>query len=118
MRNDPQEQLQKELKETREQLVTLDRQLRHRPDFGLGVGSPEIATWEMNLSRRAALRKRITEIEEALARSDSGQYGICEACGKGIDPERLKILPHTKRCVRCANIPQGTWFSRPRKEAV
>ena len=99
------ELLAQELEEARQQLAVLNRQLEHRPDFGLGVGSPDIVTWEMNLARRARLRERIAEIEEALERSTSGEYGHCQVCGALIDPERLRILPHTRVCVRCANLP-------------
>lgn len=104
---DPHDLLSTELEEARQQLAALDHQLLHRPDFGLGVGSPEIITWEMNLARRTVLLERIAEIEEAMERRSSGSYGICEICGATIDKERLQILPYTKRCVRCAGLPPG-----------
>lgn len=110
MSKDAQDLLQTELLQAREQLANLDRQLQHKPDYGLGEGSPEIITWEMNLARRSVLVRRIDEIELALERDSLGEYGTCERCGTEIDPERLRILPHTRRCVRCANIPKG---SRP-----
>ena len=116
MTKDPQDLLRQELLEAKDQLADLDKQLQHRPDFGLGVGSPDIVTWEMNLARRNVLQARISEIQEALARSASGDYGVCEVCGVTIDPERLRILPHTRRCVRCAGIRPGTRLpSRPRQ---
>ncbi len=99
--------LLEELDQTQEQLAALDGQLQYKPDFGLGVGSPEIVTWEMNLARRAALLERIADIEQALARRASGNYGACEICGNPIDAERLRILPHTTRCIRCASLPPG-----------
>ncbi|MCA9870125.1 MAG: TraR/DksA C4-type zinc finger protein [Caldilineae bacterium] len=108
MSKNAKELLQTELVQAKEQLANLDRQLQHRPDFGLGEGSPEIITWEMNLARRNVLTQRIEEIEQALERDSTGDYGICEYCGTEIDPERLRILPHTRRCVRCANIPMGS----------
>lgn len=112
---DSQELLLAELEQARVQLAALDRQLQHKPDFGLGVGSPEIITWEMNLSRRSALLERITEIEQAIERRASGSYGTCEICGVAIDKERLRILPHTKRCVRCSSLPPGSRaHARPR----
>ncbi len=107
MVQDPQELLLIELEQTKLQLAALDRQLQHKPDFGLGVGSPEIITWEMNLARRSALLERISEIEQAIERRASGSYGTCEICGAPIDRERLRILPHTRRCVRCASLPPG-----------
>jgi DnaK suppressor protein len=30
-------------------------------------------------------------------------YGICERCGKPIDPARLATLPETTLCVKCKN---------------
>jgi RNA polymerase-binding transcription factor DksA len=33
---------------------------------------------------------------------------MCELCGIPIDAERLRILPHTTRCVRCASLPPGS----------
>lgn len=107
MVQDPQNLLLEELDQTQQQLALLDGQLQHKPDFGLGVGSPEIITWEMNLARRSALLERITEIKQAIERQASGSYGTCEVCGTRIDAERLRILPHTKRCVRCAGLPPG-----------
>jgi RNA polymerase-binding transcription factor DksA len=108
MVQDPQDLLLAELDQAQHQLALLDRQLQHKPDFGLGVGSPEIITWEMNLARRSALLERIAEIEQAFERRASGSYGRCEVCGTPIDTERLRILPHTKRCVRCASLPPGS----------
>lgn len=108
MVQDSHDLLATELEEARQQLAALDQQLRHRPDFGLGVGSPEIITWEMNLARRAVLLERIAEIEQAMQRRASGSYGVCEVCGATIDKERLQILPYTKRCVRCAGLPPGS----------
>lgn len=112
MVQNPHDLLIDELDQTQEQLALLDRQLQHKPDFGLGVGSPEIITWEMNLARRSALLDRISEIEQAIERRAQGSYGACEVCGEAIDSERLRILPHTNRCVRCASLPPG---SRHRK---
>jgi DnaK suppressor protein len=42
----------------------------------------------------------IKRLEERLERK--GDYGVCEVCGNQIDPARLAILPHTKRCITCA----------------
>lgn len=107
MENRPNQSLIEEIEKTREQLAALDRQLQHRPDFGLGVGSPDIVIWEMNLARRGQLMEHLAELEDALQRSATSDYGRCELCGVTIDPERLRILPYTKRCVRCASMPPG-----------
>ena len=40
-------------------------------------------------------------VEAALARLDSGTYGICE-CGQTISEKRLAAVPETARCLSCA----------------
>ena len=44
----------------------------------------------------------LREIEAALKRIDEGTYGICEVCGKAIEPERLEALPGTRTCIEHA----------------
>lgn len=50
-----------------------------------------------------AARNEIEMIKKAISRIDKGEYGICEACGETINPERLKVLPFSTLCVKCAN---------------
>ncbi len=40
-------------------------------------------------------------IDAALERIDKGTFGLCQTCGKPIDPERLEALPHTTQCIDC-----------------
>jgi phage/conjugal plasmid C-4 type zinc finger TraR family protein len=44
---------------------------------------------------------RVVEIDAALARVESGSYGLCEACGKPIPEARLEVLPEATLCVSC-----------------
>ncbi len=44
---------------------------------------------------------RLKEIEIALDRFDSGDYGRCVDCGEEIPVERLRAMPATTRCVDC-----------------
>lgn len=48
-------------------------------------------------------RKLIPKIQEALARIQSGTYGLCDDCGENISIERLKARPVTTLCIRCKN---------------
>ncbi|MDT9592103.1 TraR/DksA C4-type zinc finger protein [Nocardioides zeae] len=50
---------------------------------------------------REAVR-RLADVDEALARAERGGYGVCTACGRPIDPERLAVRPSATRCVGCA----------------
>jgi RNA polymerase-binding transcription factor DksA len=49
-----------------------------------------------------AARRRLTDVEAALARRQEGRYGICESCGRPIAPERLAARPAARTCIQCA----------------
>lgn len=100
--NNTREHLEKRLQETREELAQLDERLEAKGDYGPGRGDPLIVRWEVNLALREDIKQRARQLEEALERLEEGNYGICESCGRPIDPERLEILPRTSLCVDCA----------------
>ena len=47
-------------------------------------------------------RGRLREVDDALARIESGTYGLCRVCGKEIPPERLEVVPWTTLCIEDA----------------
>jgi DnaK suppressor protein len=49
----------------------------------------------------------LREIEAALKRIDEGTFGLCMACGKAVEPERLEHLPWTTLCARDARGGRG-----------
>ena len=49
----------------------------------------------------------LSDVETALQRLETGSYGVCEVCGRPIEPERLEALPATRFCVQDAG-PTGT----------
>ena len=73
-------------------------------------GSPfgkreEEATETLELEKRLALEKRIrgqlAEVEHALHKFEDKTYGLCDVCGKKIDPDRLEALPQATVCMSC-----------------
>jgi DnaK suppressor protein len=46
-------------------------------------------------------REKIRNIDEALARLNEGEYGICEDCEEEIPLGRLKAMPFARLCVKC-----------------
>jgi DnaK suppressor protein len=73
-------------------------------------GSPfgkreEEATETLELEKRLALENRIRQelakVEHALEKIQKGTYGICDNCGKPIDPGRLEALPQAAVCMNC-----------------
>ena len=43
----------------------------------------------------------IKKVKKALARVESGTFGICEVCEEDISIERLKARPVTTQCIDC-----------------
>ena len=50
-----------------------------------------------------AARTEIEMVKQALARLDKGQYGLCQICGLPISKERLKAIPYSCMCIKCAS---------------
>jgi DnaK suppressor protein len=48
------------------------------------------------------MRDQLNEIENALAKFESGTYGICERCGQPIAEARLEVMPATRYCIQHA----------------
>lgn len=44
-------------------------------------------------------REQLRQVESALQRIESGEYGRCEICGKEIPVERLEAVPSTTLCI-------------------
>jgi RNA polymerase-binding transcription factor DksA len=53
----------------------------------------------------------LAEVEAALKRIQEGKYGVCEATGAPIDPERLRAIPWTRFTQAAAARLEG---NRPR----
>ncbi|MCX7772362.1 MAG: TraR/DksA C4-type zinc finger protein [Clostridia bacterium] len=66
----------------------------------------DIATELFDVEHQMALKKlqqhEVNDIELAKAKIKDGTYGLCEGCGKQIDPKRLELLPQAKFCIECA----------------
>ena len=50
----------------------------------------------------AEAQSHLGDLNEALARLESGDYSICETCGRTIPTERLQALPACRTCIACA----------------
>lgn len=68
------------------------------------------AEQETTLALRRLLEARLRQVERAIARAKKGAGGVCERCNQPIPQERLKILPSTTLCVKCA--PRRAWSAR------
>lgn len=53
------------------------------------------------------LRNRLFEIEQALARIETGQFGLCEETQEPIESERLLAIPYTRLSIEGAEIREA-----------
>ena len=70
---------------------------RDAPDAAIVMENDEVLE-AVHESARSELR----QIEQALARMESGTYGLCQDCGRPIEPGRLRAVPYALRCQSCA----------------
>ncbi len=96
------ERLTQELQALDEQIATLKQALTVKPEYGMGKGDPAITQWELDQAMLERLERHSDTLRQALDRLKAGTYGICERCGKPINPERLAVLPDTTLCMACA----------------
>jgi RNA polymerase-binding transcription factor DksA len=68
-----------------------------RGHSGIGCPIDEDTQWAV-LQMKGQTAKRI---REALRRMQAGDYGVCDDCGKPIEPQRLRVMPFAERCRSC-----------------
>lgn len=64
------------------------------------VGSNSLER-DAELSLAANQRELLLQTEKALARLESGTYGVCEVCGEAIGKLRLMAFPRATLCMDC-----------------
>src|SRR5579862_4990989 len=97
----------KRLEEMRDELDRTVAVLKGEHPLARG-GSAEAGDAGANLTEadrneaavQAALDQR-TEVLTALARVDTGSYGLCVECAQPVPEARLEARPATPRCVPC-----------------
>lgn len=81
------------------ELTSLDQ---HPADTG-----SETFEREKDMAILNTLEDQLTEVDEALKRVEEGSYGVCEACGQAIAPERLEVVPTARYCVEDQGAREG-----------
>ncbi len=56
---------------------------------------------ELQIALLTQAQHQLEQIEAALQRLKTNQYGYCVSCGQAINPERLSALPYVLTCIRC-----------------
>jgi DnaK suppressor protein len=76
------------------------------PGDEVDIASTEIAQAALQkLGSRE--QKHLGKIDYALAKIESGDYGICEECGEEIAPARLEARPITLYCIDCKTLQEA-----------
>lgn len=67
------------------------------------MGDQGTATFEreMDMTLEESEREALEDVRRALARIDSGTYGVCTRCGAEIPPKRLEAMPTASLCISC-----------------
>jgi DnaK suppressor protein len=88
-------------------LVAMEIAQEEKPvDFGNDVdhGDEESDKSEQvgdQLAMAQGLKDRLSEIDIALGKIQSGSYGVCEKCRNKIEEEILEIDPESRFCKAC-----------------
>lgn len=95
------EAVRKKLEEERVQLLArpippVEAAKGDEADLATMQQAKEQSMWLANDQKR-----RLAQIDRALARIDAGKYGICDNCGQPIAPERMEAIPDAMLCIAC-----------------
>jgi len=82
-------------------LERLREALKVEVDVDSEEGDPDLIEREKNVALVSQLERKLEDVQAALRAIEKGKYGICERCGKEIDPERLEVRPDATMCVQC-----------------
>ena len=83
------------------ELIHLREFLQAEVDVEPDEGDSEVFEREKNAALIAVLERRLVDIDAALKSMEKGDYGVCQRCGKPIEPERLEVKPDATMCVTC-----------------
>ncbi|MFA5865614.1 MAG: TraR/DksA family transcriptional regulator [Phycisphaerae bacterium] len=103
------DQYRKMLMKRREELAaSVKSHAQELPDTGLeGVAgdSSDHAAADYTAEMFGVLLERqagtLEEVERAIGKLDTGEFGVCEMCEKAIPSKRIKALPWARCCLEC-----------------
>ena len=97
--------IQDKTKETKEEITHLEELTKPiGPDNAYGRSSRMDAINNKTINDAALRNKKsqLQKLERAMARIEEGNFGKCLKCGNDIPVGRLKFMPWTTKCVKCA----------------
>ncbi len=98
-------ELEEVIQERRDRLMTpiteTTNELSMYDQHPADIGS-EVYEREKDISILEKLEFEKEKLDDAIRRYEQGLYGVCDRCGKHIDPARLHRLVNTTLCTECA----------------
>jgi RNA polymerase-binding transcription factor DksA len=101
-RSEARSRLKTRLESLQARLAELSETLREPKDDDSEEQAADLDEDEVLERLSLAGRDEVLLIRAALKRIDDGTYGQCVSCGKPIPEARLRALPETSSCLRCA----------------
>jgi RNA polymerase-binding transcription factor DksA len=94
-------------------------------DVALDSGDYSVLDHEQTIDLGQLQRRynAFKETRSALNRLEEGTFGLCESCGRRIDPRRLRVVPSARYCIECQREMEEMekiqkspedWFAPPR----
>ena len=65
------------------------------------AAASQVFEQQRTLALRDRARQQLELVEAALARLETGTFGVCQNCGNAIAAERLEALPWAALCIDC-----------------
>lgn len=94
-------QLRKELLQEVRDAQAASRELGQDGVPDLGDMSANTYSRDVLLNLSETQQQTVRDIDAALERIDSGDYGICMRCEEEIAPRRLDVRPFSRYCIDC-----------------
>jgi RNA polymerase-binding protein DksA len=107
---DERDRLTVELKELSEgNLDMLQSEMSGESALDEHTGDSGTATFERerDLTLGNNIQDLINRIDRALGKIEAGTYGICDRCGRDIDPARIKAVPYANLCITCKTLEEN-----------
>lgn len=109
LREETLQKIKKELISRRDQILEDMKDIGSKdggvkfPEYGdkIDENAQEIGEYTTNLATDKVLEATLRDIENALARIEAGEYGICKYCKQPISVKRLEARPVASACIEC-----------------
>ncbi len=89
--------------ELAERLDRISANVRRQLDSDSKEQAKELEDREVVDALGNEAREELKKVTAALARLESGRFGVCVTCGSAIDRNRLVAHPYAEECIDCAS---------------